>query len=185
MGLLVLATVLGEALVILVFVVDRSLCTQGNFFLNLAIIHLLVGLWCCQHHHRALSAGSLCIPYVSTGEWRCGWGLCQLQLTSATVFNIVLINFGFISVTRAVNDQAQKGLTRNAVLKMITVCIAAFLLYLTPFITATYFKFTLNIRKHTFLRKENLSPDQEDCEMSFRGGGGGGREGVLLFVLFF
>lgn len=44
MGLLVLATVLGNALVILAFVVDKSLRTQGNFFfLNLALADFLVG----------------------------------------------------------------------------------------------------------------------------------------------
>ncbi|NXP53541.1 HRH3 protein, partial [Heliornis fulica] len=127
MGLLVLATVLGNALVILAFVVDRSLRTQGNFFfLNLAIADLLVGGFCIP----------LYIPYVLTGEWRLGRGLCKLWLVvdylvcTASVFNIVLISFDrFISVTRAVRAGAQKGMTRNAVFKMVTVWIAAFLLY--------------------------------------------------------
>lgn len=44
MGLVVLTTVFGNALVVLAFVVDKSLRTQGNFFfLNLAIADLLVG----------------------------------------------------------------------------------------------------------------------------------------------
>lgn len=44
MTLLVFATVLGNALVILAFVVEKSLRTQGNFFfLNLAIADFLVG----------------------------------------------------------------------------------------------------------------------------------------------
>ncbi|NXI69056.1 HRH3 protein, partial [Anseranas semipalmata] len=127
MGLLVLATVLGNALVILAFVVDRSLRSQGNFFfLNLAIADLLVGGFCIP----------LYIPYVLTGEWRLGRGLCKLWLVvdylvcTASVFNIVLISFDrFISVTKAVSYRAQKGMTRNAVLKMIIVWIAAFLLY--------------------------------------------------------
>lgn len=100
MGLLVLATVLGNALVILAFVVDRSLRSHGNFFfLNLAIADLLVGGFCIP----------LYIPYVLTGEWRLGRGLCKLWLVvdylvcTASVFNIVLISFDrFISVTKAV-----------------------------------------------------------------------------------
>ncbi|NWI57672.1 HRH3 protein, partial [Calyptomena viridis] len=232
MGLLVLATVLGNALVILAFVVDRSLRTHGNFFfLNLAVADLLVGE-CrgssgrglrseCPCHRPALSAGGFCIPlyipYVLTGEWRLGRGLCKLWLVvdylvcTASVFNIVLISFDrFICVTRAVSYRAQKGMTRNAVLKMITVWIAAFLLYgpailswehiaqksilpegechaeffynwyflmiastfefFTPFVTVMYFNLSiyLNIRKRTSLRNENLSPVQEDCEMSFQ-----------------
>ncbi|NXU15117.1 HRH3 protein, partial [Pardalotus punctatus] len=127
MGLLVLATVLGNALVILAFVVDRSLRTQGNFFfLNLAAADLLVGGFCIP----------LYIPYVLTGEWRLGRGLCKLWLVvdylvcTASVFNIVLISFDrFICVTRAVSYRAQQGITRSAVLKMMTVWIAAFLLY--------------------------------------------------------
>uniref|UniRef100_A0A8C6ZTX5 Histamine H3 receptor-like n=1 Tax=Nothoprocta perdicaria TaxID=30464 RepID=A0A8C6ZTX5_NOTPE len=127
MGLLVLATVLGNALVVLAFAVERSLRTQGNFFfLNLALADLLVGGFCIP----------LYIPYVLTGEWRLGRGLCKLWLVvdylvcTASVFNIVLISFDrFVSVTRAVNYRAQKGMTRSAILKMVTVWIAAFLLY--------------------------------------------------------
>lgn len=117
--------------------------------------------------------------------------------------------------------RAQKGKTRNAILKMITVWIAAFLLYgpailsweyiaqksilpegechaeffynwyflmiastiefFTPFITVTYFNLSiyLNIRKRITLRNENLSPAQEDCEMSIRGKK---REYTMVFV---
>ncbi|XP_077166445.1 histamine H3 receptor-like [Paroedura picta] len=127
MGLVVLATVLGNALVILAFAVDRSLRTQGNFFfLNLAVADLLVGGFCIP----------LYIPYILTGEWKFGKGLCKLWLVvdylvcTASVFNIVLISFDrFISVTKAVSYRAQKGMTRNAVAKMAMVWVAAFLLY--------------------------------------------------------
>ncbi|KAG8437348.1 hypothetical protein GDO86_008157 [Hymenochirus boettgeri] len=127
MALMVLATVLGNALVILAFVVDRGLRTQGNFFfLNLAIADFLVGGFCIP----------LYIPYVLTGQWKFGKGLCKLWLVmdyllcTASVFNIVLISYDrFISVTKAVSYRAQKGMTRNAVFKMIIVWVAAFLLY--------------------------------------------------------
>lgn len=67
----------------------------------------------CGCHRPALSAGGFCIPlyipYVLTGEWRLGRGLCKLWLVvdylvcTASVFNIVLISFDrFISVTKAV-----------------------------------------------------------------------------------
>ncbi|XP_069071828.1 histamine H3 receptor [Pleurodeles waltl] len=136
MALLVLATVLGNALVILAFVVDRSLRTQGNFFfLNLAIADFLVGGFCIP----------LYIPYVLTGYWRFGKGLCKVWLVmdyllcTASVFNIVLISFDrFISVTKAVTYRAQKGMTGNAVLKMILVWVAAFLLYGPAIITWEY-----------------------------------------------
>ncbi|XP_062845682.1 histamine H3 receptor [Trichomycterus rosablanca] len=127
MTLMVFATVLGNALVILAFVVEKSLRTQGNFFfLNLAIADFLVGGFCIPVY----------IPYVLTGEWRLGRGLCKLwlvvdyMLCTASVFNIVLISFDrFLSVTRAVSYRCQKGVTREAVLKMLCVWLAAFLLY--------------------------------------------------------
>uniref|UniRef100_A0A8D2DHS1 Histamine H3 receptor n=1 Tax=Sciurus vulgaris TaxID=55149 RepID=A0A8D2DHS1_SCIVU len=127
MALLALATVLGNALVVVAFAVDRSLRSRGNFFfLNLAVADLLVGGFCIP----------LYIPYILTGEWKFGKGLCKLWLVTdylvctASVFNIVLISYDrFISVTRAVTYRAQKGMTRNAVFKMALVWVAAFLLY--------------------------------------------------------
>ncbi|KAJ8271403.1 hypothetical protein COCON_G00102620, partial [Conger conger] len=127
MTLLVFATVLGNALVILAFVVEKSLRTQGNFFfLNLAIADFLVGGFCIPVY----------IPYVLTGEWKLGRGLCKLwlvvdyMLCTASVYNIVLISFDrFLCVTRAVSYRCQKGVTREAVLKMASVWLAAFLLY--------------------------------------------------------
>ncbi|XP_070809137.1 histamine H3 receptor-like [Pituophis catenifer annectens] len=127
MGFLALVTVLGNALVILAFVVDKSLRTQGNFFfLNLALADFLVGGFCIP----------LYIPYILTDEWKFGKGLCKLWLVvdylvcTASGFNIVLISFDrFISVTRAVSYRVQKGMTKSTVVKMVTVWIAAFLLY--------------------------------------------------------
>uniref|UniRef100_A0A8C5RNU8 G-protein coupled receptors family 1 profile domain-containing protein n=1 Tax=Laticauda laticaudata TaxID=8630 RepID=A0A8C5RNU8_LATLA len=102
MGFLVLVTVLGNALVILAFVVDKSLRTQGNFFfLNLALADFLVGGFCIP----------LYIPYILTDEWKFGKGVCKLWLVvdylvcTASGFNIVLISFDrFVSVTRAVRN---------------------------------------------------------------------------------
>nr|XP_010952660.1 PREDICTED: LOW QUALITY PROTEIN: histamine H3 receptor [Camelus bactrianus] len=127
MALLIVATVLGNALVMLAFVADSSLRTQNNFFLlNLAISDFLVGAFCIP----------LYVPYVLTGRWPFGRGLCKLWLVvdyllcTSSVFNIVLISYDrFLSVTRAVSYRAQQGDTRRAVWKMVLVWVLAFLLY--------------------------------------------------------
>ncbi|XP_030646958.1 histamine H3 receptor [Chanos chanos] len=124
---LVIVVVVGNALVILAFVVDKSLRNQSNyFFLNLAISDFLVGAFCIPVY----------IPYVLTGRWMLGRGLCKLWLVvdyllcTASVFNIVLISYDrFLSVTRAVRYRAQQGMTRLAVGKMLAVWVLAFLLY--------------------------------------------------------
>ncbi|XP_062997215.1 histamine H3 receptor-like [Elgaria multicarinata webbii] len=152
MGLVVLVTVLGNALVVLAFLVDKSLRTQGNFFfLNLAIADLLVGGFCIP----------LYIPYILTGEWKFGKGLCKLWLVidylvcTASVFNIVLISFDrFISVTKAMSYRAQKGMTRNTVVKMVMVWIAAFLLYGPAIISWEY------------IAQRSILPDRE-CYAEF------------------
>ncbi|XP_011789940.1 PREDICTED: histamine H3 receptor [Colobus angolensis palliatus] len=127
MALLIVATVLGNALVMLAFVADSSLRTQNNFFLlNLAISDFLVGAFCIP----------LYVPYVLTGRWTFGRGLCKLWLVvdyllcTSSAFNIVLISYDrFLSVTRAVSYRAQQGNTRRAVRKMLLVWVLAFLLY--------------------------------------------------------
>uniref|UniRef100_A0A6J0UV15 Histamine H3 receptor n=1 Tax=Pogona vitticeps TaxID=103695 RepID=A0A6J0UV15_9SAUR len=127
MALLIVATVAGNALVMLAFVVDSSLRTQNNYFLlNLAISDFLVGAFCIP----------LYVPYVLTGRWTFGRSFCKLWLVvdyllcTTSVFNIVLISYDrFLSVTRAVSYRAQQGDTKKAVFKMIMVWILAFLLY--------------------------------------------------------
>uniref|UniRef100_A0A671RKK4 Histamine H3 receptor-like n=1 Tax=Sinocyclocheilus anshuiensis TaxID=1608454 RepID=A0A671RKK4_9TELE len=125
---LVVVVVVGNALVILAFVVDKSLRNQCNyFFLNLAISDFLVGAFCIPVY----------MPYILTGRWMLGRGLCKLWLVmdyllcTASVFNIVLISYDrFLSVTRAVSINNQlKGVTRLAVVKMLAVWVLAFLLY--------------------------------------------------------
>ncbi|KAL4624608.1 hypothetical protein GN956_G17516 [Arapaima gigas] len=124
---LVVVTVLGNALVIYAFKVDRSLRRQSNYFLlNLAISDFLVGAFCIPFY----------IPYILTGRWMLGRGLCKLWLVmdyllcTASVFNIVLISYDrFLSVTRAVSYRARQGTTNPAILKMAAVWVLAFLLY--------------------------------------------------------
>uniref|UniRef100_A0AAQ5XBP5 G-protein coupled receptors family 1 profile domain-containing protein n=1 Tax=Amphiprion ocellaris TaxID=80972 RepID=A0AAQ5XBP5_AMPOC len=127
MGTLVVVVVAGNALVIMAFIVDKTLRNQSNyFFLNLAISDFLVGAFCIPVY----------IPYNLTGRWMLGKGLCKVWLVmdyllcTASVFNIVLISYDrFLSVTRAVKYRAQRNMTRQAVLKMVAVWVLAFLLY--------------------------------------------------------
>ncbi|XP_027004176.1 histamine H3 receptor isoform X1 [Tachysurus fulvidraco] len=127
MMVLVVVVVVGNALVIFAFVVDKSLRNQSNyFFLNLAISDFLVGAFCIPVY----------MPYILTGRWMLGRGLCKLWLVmdyllcTASVFNIVLISYDrFLSVTRAVRYRAQQGMTQLAVGKMLAVWLLAFLLY--------------------------------------------------------
>ncbi|XP_070600388.1 histamine H3 receptor [Erythrolamprus reginae] len=127
MASLIVATVVGNALVMLAFVVDSSLRTQNNYFLlNLAISDFLVGAFCIP----------LYIPYVLMGRWAFGKSFCKLWLVmdyllcTTSVFNIVLISYDrFLSVTRAVSYRAQQGDTKRAVFKMVMVWVLAFLLY--------------------------------------------------------
>ncbi|NWX20637.1 HRH3 protein, partial [Aegotheles bennettii] len=127
MVLLALVTVLGNILVILVFIMDRNLRHQSNYyFLNLAISDFAVGAFCMP----------LYIPYSLTGKWHLGRGLCKIWLAmdyllcTASVFNIVLISYDrFLSVTKAVSYRAQQGITSKPVVKMVAIWVFAFLLY--------------------------------------------------------
>ncbi|KFR11750.1 Histamine H3 receptor, partial [Opisthocomus hoazin] len=127
MVLLALVTILGNALVIIAFIMDRNLRHRSNYyFLNLAISDFAVGAFCMP----------LYIPYSLTGKWHLGRGVCKLWLVmdyllcTASVFNIVLISYDrFLSVTKAVSYRAQQGMRSNPVVKMVAIWVFAFLLY--------------------------------------------------------
>ncbi|XP_059336907.1 histamine H3 receptor-like [Ammospiza nelsoni] len=127
MVLLCLVTILGNMLVILVFIMDRNLRHRSNYlFLNLAVSDFAVGVFCMP----------LYIPYSLTGKWHLGRGICKLWLVmdyllcTASVFNIVLISYDrFLSVTKAVSYRAQQGITSNPTIEMVAIWLLAFLLY--------------------------------------------------------
>nr|XP_009934239.1 PREDICTED: histamine H3 receptor-like [Opisthocomus hoazin] len=127
MVLLALVTILGNALVIVAFIMDRNLRHRSNYyFLNLAISDFAVGVFCMP----------LYIPYALMGKWHLGRGVCKLWLVmdyllcTASVFSIVLISYDrFLSVTKAVSYRAQQGIMSNPVIKMVAIWVFAFLLY--------------------------------------------------------
>ncbi|XP_025069747.1 histamine H3 receptor-like isoform X1 [Alligator sinensis] len=78
----------------------------------------------------------LYIPYILTGKWPFGRGLCKLWLVvdylmcTASVFNIVLISYDrFLSVTKAVSYRINPGMTSKAIAMMVAIWVFAFLLY--------------------------------------------------------
>ncbi|XP_043921693.1 histamine H3 receptor-like [Protopterus annectens] len=129
MTLVVLVTVAGNALIILVFAVDKNLRTSSNLFLlNLAVCDFCVGTVSLP----------LYIPYVLTGRWTLGRGLCKFWLVidylacAASVYTIVVISYDrSLSVTKAVICRVQQNTSCYATSKIASIWIAAFLLY-TP-----------------------------------------------------
>ncbi|KAM5220863.1 histamine H4 receptor isoform 1-T1 [Hipposideros larvatus] len=125
MGLLAFAIMLGNAIVILAFVVDKNLRHRSNyFFLNLAISDFFVGVISIP----------LYIPY-RLFDWKFD-KICVLWLTidyllcTASVYNIVLITYDrYQSVSNAVSYRAQHTGIRKIVALMVAIWVLAFLVH--------------------------------------------------------
>ncbi|XP_039074119.1 histamine H4 receptor [Hyaena hyaena] len=126
MCLLAFAIVLGNAVVILAFVVDKKLRHRSNyFFLNLAIADFFVGVISIP----------LYIPHTLYG-WNAESKLCVFWLTvdyllcTTSVYNIVLISYDrYQSVSNAVSYRAQHTGILKIVALMVAVWVLAFLVH--------------------------------------------------------
>ncbi|CAO2593311.1 Histamine H4 receptor [Lemmus lemmus] len=124
MSLFAFAIMLGNAAVILAFVVDKNLRHRSNYFLlNLAISDFFVG---------AISI-PLYIPH-SVFAWNFGseictfWLITDYLLCTASVYNIVLISYDrYQSVSNAVSYRAKHTGIVKIVAQMAAVWILAFL----------------------------------------------------------
>uniref|UniRef100_A0A8C5KSU0 Histamine receptor H4 n=1 Tax=Jaculus jaculus TaxID=51337 RepID=A0A8C5KSU0_JACJA len=124
MSLIAFATMLGNALVILAFVVDKNLRHRSNyFFLNLAISDFFVGVISIP----------LYIPH-SLFNWSFGseicafWLITDYLLCTASVYNVVLITYDrYQSVSNAMSYRAQRTGILKIVTQMVVVWILAFL----------------------------------------------------------
>ncbi|KAM4841289.1 histamine H4 receptor isoform 1-T1 [Thomomys bottae] len=124
MSMLALAIMLGNAVVILAFGVDKNLRHQSNyFFLNLAISDFFVGMISIP----------LFIPYT-VFNWNFGTKICAFWLTidyllcTASVYNIVLISYDrYQSVSNAVSYRTQHTGILKIVVQMVAVWVLAFL----------------------------------------------------------
>ncbi|XP_036753152.2 histamine H4 receptor [Manis pentadactyla] len=121
MSLLAFAIMLGNAMVILAFLVDKNLRRRSNyFFLNLAISDFFVG---------AISI-PLYIPYRMF-DWNFGnktcvfWLIIDYLLCTTSVYNIVLISYDrYQSVSNAVYYRAR----HTGILKMVALMLSVWAL---------------------------------------------------------
>uniref|UniRef100_A0A8D1C0A1 G-protein coupled receptors family 1 profile domain-containing protein n=1 Tax=Sus scrofa TaxID=9823 RepID=A0A8D1C0A1_PIG len=126
MSLLALVIMLGNAVVILAFVVDKNLRHRSNYFLlNLAISDFFVGVISIP----------LYIPHTLF-KWKledniCAfWLIIDYLLCTASVYNIVLISFDrYQSVSNAVSYRTQHTGILKIVALMVGVWVLAFLVH--------------------------------------------------------
>nr|XP_025862253.1 histamine H4 receptor isoform X1 [Vulpes vulpes] len=126
MSLLAFAIMLGNAVVILAFVVDKKLRHRSNyFFLNLAIADFFVGMISIP----------LYIPHTLF-DWDFGnklcafWLIADYLLCTTSVYNIVLISYDrYQSVSNAVSYRAQHTGILKIVSLMVAVWVLAFLVH--------------------------------------------------------
>ncbi|CAI9597314.1 unnamed protein product [Staurois parvus] len=117
---------MGNALVILGFIMNKKLRTPSNFFLlNLAISDFITGTF---------SRPLYLMNFIINKEWVLGKHICKLWLTvdytlcQCSVYNIVLISCDrFLAVTMAVKYRDQQNKMKLAFVKILSVWIVAFL----------------------------------------------------------
>ncbi|XP_075389197.1 histamine H4 receptor [Tenrec ecaudatus] len=126
MTLLAFAIMLGNAVVIVAFVVDKTLRHRSNyFFLNLAISDFFVGMISIP----------LYIPYaLFKQELRDGlctfWLIVDYLLCTTSVYNIVLISYDrYQSISDAVSYRAKQTKLLKIVSMMVAVWVLAFLVH--------------------------------------------------------
>ncbi|KAM9054643.1 LOW QUALITY PROTEIN: histamine H4 receptor [Megaptera novaeangliae] len=121
MSLLAFAIMVGNAVVILAFVVDKNLRHSNYFFLNLAISDFFVGVISIP----------LYIPH-RLFNWKFEDNICAFWLTidyllCTSVYNIVLISFDqYQSVSNAVSCRAQHTGILKIVVLMVAIWVVAF-----------------------------------------------------------